>query len=259
MSRPWMKFYPADWRSDPALRRCSMAARGLWMEMLCIMHEAEPYGHLVIKGVPVDDVTLAKLAGIGLKECRKSLASLRELGVYSVSEQGNIFSRRMEADHAKALKDKEHGKKGGNPDLIGGVNPGVKAQKPEARDQKEPTVDTSELNPEKTESDNAAGASRSAGKGRGRTKSYAFEAGVIRLNAIDLEAWRKRYLHLFLESELAALAAWAGQPENRSNWFFAVQGALAKRNRDQALAKEVAIAEAQARAVAPAKQTFWTP
>ena len=41
--RPWMKFYPRDWRGDQALRAVSIAARGLWLECLCIMHEARPY------------------------------------------------------------------------------------------------------------------------------------------------------------------------------------------------------------------------
>jgi hypothetical protein len=60
---PWMKFYPADWRADQALRVCSLAARGLWMEMLCVMHNAEQYGHLLLNGRPVTDAQLAMLAG----------------------------------------------------------------------------------------------------------------------------------------------------------------------------------------------------
>ncbi|MCJ2021189.1 phage replisome organizer N-terminal domain-containing protein [Methylobacterium sp. E-065] len=128
-----MKFYPADWRVDAKLGTCPMAARGLWMAMICLMHEAEPYGHLVVNGVPMTDVKLAQLAGISLKECRKSLATLREVGVFSVSDAGVIYSRRMVRDEAKLLKDKENGKKGGNPDLILGVNPPVKAQMPETR------------------------------------------------------------------------------------------------------------------------------
>ena len=38
-ARPWMKWYPADWRSDPGLRMCSFAARGLWADLLALMHE----------------------------------------------------------------------------------------------------------------------------------------------------------------------------------------------------------------------------
>jgi len=27
---PWVTFYPTDWRADPGLRHCSLAARGRW-------------------------------------------------------------------------------------------------------------------------------------------------------------------------------------------------------------------------------------
>src|SRR5215213_6278041 len=79
----------------------------------------------------------------------------------------------------------------------------------------------------------------------------AFEAGVIRLNAKDLEAWRKDYPNLSLEAELRSLSEWAGRPENAKGWFHAVQGGLATRNRDSALAVERLKAEATARAHAP--------
>ena len=38
----WSKFWWGDWQNDKALRLCSIGARGLWMEMLCIAHEGEP-------------------------------------------------------------------------------------------------------------------------------------------------------------------------------------------------------------------------
>jgi hypothetical protein len=88
---------------------------------------------------------------------------------------------------------------------------------------------------------------RSSGSG----EPYAFEAGVIRLNAKDLEAWRRDYPNLSLEAELRSLSEWAGRPENAKGWFHAVQGGLAKRNRESALAVERVKAEATARAHAP--------
>lgn len=39
-----MQFYPADWLSNPNLRRCSPAARGVWMDVLCVLHDADEYG-----------------------------------------------------------------------------------------------------------------------------------------------------------------------------------------------------------------------
>ena len=143
MSDPWMKFYPSDWRADPALRVCSLAARGLWAEMMCIMHEAEPYGHLLVNGKPLNEKQLASLSGGDLRETVNALVELESCGVFSKTEGGVIYSRRMKRDREKAERDKANGKGGGNPRLKAGVNPhgkphrarGDKAQKPEARYQ----------------------------------------------------------------------------------------------------------------------------
>lgn len=124
MIRPYMKFFTSDWRSDPRLRMCSIAARGLWLEMICIMHEAEPYGHLLVAGQVVTVKQLATLAGVPLNETSKLLGELERSGVYSV-EQDVILSRRMVRDKAKADKDRENGKGGGNPKLTAADKPGV--------------------------------------------------------------------------------------------------------------------------------------
>jgi hypothetical protein len=135
-----MKFYPSDWRADPKLRMCSIGARGLWMEMICVMHEAEPYGFLVSNERSVTSRQLAALAGISQGECMKYLLELASAGVYSIDENKRIYSRRMVRDKAKADRDRENGKGGGNPKLKGsvkeGVNPLDKAQKPDTRSQR---------------------------------------------------------------------------------------------------------------------------
>jgi len=117
MSDPWMKFYPADWRSDPKLRLCSMAARGLWMEMLCLMHEATPYGELRVGDVALDENQLSRLVSEPAEAVSGWLSELLAAGVYSVRKNGVIYSRRMEKDEIKRRKLRENGKKGGNPNL----------------------------------------------------------------------------------------------------------------------------------------------
>ena len=128
------------------LRLCSIAARGLWAEMMCLMHEAERYGSLLVNGRRIDKKQLAGLAGVSEKECTALLLELEGNGVFSRDEDGTIYSRRMRRDFEKAVKDKENGKGGGNPKLKGGVNPTDKpkdnsedkAQKLEARTVSEP-------------------------------------------------------------------------------------------------------------------------
>lgn len=104
--RPWLKFYPQDWRGDPKLRMCSIGARGLWAEMICLMHEAEPYGHLLINNVPVTNRQLAALAGIPQADCLKYMLELESSGVYSRGADKTIFSRRMVRDSEKSLQGK---------------------------------------------------------------------------------------------------------------------------------------------------------
>lgn len=59
---------------------------------------------------------------------------------------------------------------------------------------------------------------------------FAFESGRIRLNAKNLTQWRAAFVNLDLEAELLSLSQWAETQGN--NWFCAVSGALAKRNRE---------------------------
>jgi hypothetical protein len=69
------------------------------------------------------------------------------------------------------------------------------------------------------------------------SSAYAFESGVIRLTAKDLQKWKAAFGHLNLEAELLSLTEWADQ---QSKWFFAVSGALAKRNREMGLREKTA-------------------
>lgn len=129
MKRPAFQFYPADWRKDMALQSCSVAARGLWVDMLCIAHECEPYGHLTVNGKPMTPAQIGRHTGLTERECSKLVAELEEAGVLSRADDGAIFSRRMvrdeeirqsRAEGGKAgsehgAKGAEHGKKGGRP------------------------------------------------------------------------------------------------------------------------------------------------
>ena len=110
MSAPWIKFYPRDWRGDQALRAVSLPARGLWMEMLCIMHEASPYGHLILGGRAVSNDVLARMAGAGVEEVSALLIELESAGVLSRTRKGVIYSRRMVKDKQRS----ENGRKSVN-------------------------------------------------------------------------------------------------------------------------------------------------
>lgn len=118
MKRPAFQFYPADWRKDPALSACSLAARGLWIELICIAHESERYGHLDINGKPMTPAQLARMVGELPATVAKLLTELEDAGVFSRDEQGCIYSRRMVADERIRNVRSDAGRLGGNPNLV---------------------------------------------------------------------------------------------------------------------------------------------
>lgn len=127
--RPAFQFYPGDWRTDPGLRLCSLLSRGLWIEMMAIMHEGEPYGHLTAQGRPISDDMLARLIGESPASVKRAMKDLEANGVFSRTDAGIIYSRRMVRDEeirdaraaggslgkAHGAKGASHGTKGGRP------------------------------------------------------------------------------------------------------------------------------------------------
>jgi hypothetical protein len=46
MKRPSFQFYPGDWAANPNLKRCTFAEKGIWLEVMCLMHDQAEYGVL---------------------------------------------------------------------------------------------------------------------------------------------------------------------------------------------------------------------
>lgn len=111
-ARPWFKFYPRDWRADEELRICSLAARGLWIELLALMHVAKPYGHLLINGQAPTDAQIAVLTGCPSDQITALSGELESSGVFSRTRAGVIYSRRMVRDEKRRLKGHKTAKEG---------------------------------------------------------------------------------------------------------------------------------------------------
>lgn len=117
--RPSFQWYPGDWLRDTALRSCPIEARGLWADLLCLMHDGQPYGHLAVNGNPLTDGQVAPMVGLAMPRYRKLLRFLESAGVFSRSETGAVYSRRMVRDEEIRSMRQEIGKLGGNPMLLG--------------------------------------------------------------------------------------------------------------------------------------------
>lgn len=104
-------FYPGDWMKDPELRSVSLAARGLWMDMLCLMFEGGRRGYLVLgNGKPVTNEKLARMTGTFEAKVIQYLEELEESGVLSRDKDGIIYSRRLIRDEEKRSSDTERQK-----------------------------------------------------------------------------------------------------------------------------------------------------
>ncbi|MEM9372611.1 MAG: hypothetical protein AAGA55_03125, partial [Planctomycetota bacterium] len=112
--QPAFQFYPGDWLKDPALRLCTPAARGAWIDMLCLMFESEDRGHLITNGQAWTIADIARAIGCQPKSVRELIAK----GVARESEAGVIFSPRMVRDAKVAKARSEAGSKGGSPILL---------------------------------------------------------------------------------------------------------------------------------------------
>lgn len=146
--KPWLKFFPQDWRGDERLVMCSLGARGLLIEFINLMHTAEPRGYLVVNGgLPTDAEITRLVRATSVSEMRRLRAELLDHGVLSVAADGVIYSRRMVREAARSAEGRETGRRGGNPKLNPltlTLNPppltppltvGDNPQRPEARGQ----------------------------------------------------------------------------------------------------------------------------
>lgn len=122
MKRPAFQFYPADWRKDVELQSCSMAAQGLWINLMCIAHECEPYGHLTINGKAMNAAQIGRQVGLPEVDVDGLLTELMESGVARLADTGALFSLRMVKDEKLRNLRAQAGGKGGNPDLVANYN-----------------------------------------------------------------------------------------------------------------------------------------
>ena len=94
-SKPATLWFWDDWFSSFDVRACSLAARGLWMDMLGIMARSEIMGTLTINGKQIDSTTLARIVGISEADIQGPLSELEENRVFSRLPDSTIINRRM--------------------------------------------------------------------------------------------------------------------------------------------------------------------
>ena len=112
---PSWQFYPGDWMKDPSLRACSLQARGLWIDLLCLMFESPRRGYLQMdSGKPMTAEHVARSTGCSPDEASRLLQELTDSGVASHSDTEGYYSRRMIRDEQRRgeWREKKRGQRG---------------------------------------------------------------------------------------------------------------------------------------------------
>ncbi|MBI4931840.1 MAG: hypothetical protein HY841_13845 [Bacteroidetes bacterium] len=124
MKRPAILFYTGDWLSDTKLSSCSLAAQGLWINLLCVMHDSEDYGKFCLSKIEATAqpkvqakseicLTLTRMMSGGPEEISSLLNELLEKKVVKIDTDGYIFSSRMIRDEYLRKVRTAAGSKGG--------------------------------------------------------------------------------------------------------------------------------------------------
>tara|TARA_B100000683_G_C12437170_1_gene534401 strand:+ start:414 stop:1262 length:849 start_codon:yes stop_codon:yes gene_type:complete len=121
--KPWFKWWADKWLSDEELRACSPGSRGIWADMLSLMHKSDRCGYLLVGGKAPSHEQIARMTGCSSDELSRHLTELKDTGVVSVTEDGILYSKLMVKEAAKANKCAKAGKTGGGNPKLRHTNP----------------------------------------------------------------------------------------------------------------------------------------
>lgn len=140
MKLPALQFYPADWRKDPGVQAMTRHDRSVWFDILCIMHESDERGVLLLAGKPMPEDALARMLNLDIQTLNQTLSTILTYGVASRRESdGALYCRRMVRDENLIRIRREAGKLGGNPALV----KQTRKQKSTTGDKQKPTPSSS--------------------------------------------------------------------------------------------------------------------
>lgn len=143
---PAIQWYPGDWRKDPGVQALDYLHRGVWFEVLMLMHESEDRGRLKLNGRPMPHPAAARLLGIPVEEWTTIRVALLEYGVADEDDEGALICRRMVRDETLRRTRSEAGRRGGKASSKGQTKSKQKSSKREAKPQAKGQAD----NPRKT-------------------------------------------------------------------------------------------------------------
>lgn len=94
---PAMQFYTGDWKKDPALSLCGPATRGIWVDLLCAMHDDDRCG--TVSGTVVQLARIGRCNEAEMAAAIDELAHTKTAHVTFRHDNISICNRRMNAEY----------------------------------------------------------------------------------------------------------------------------------------------------------------
>ena len=109
---PHIQFYTGDWLKDPRLSLCHPATRGVWLDLLCAMHELDRLGTL--RGTSEELSRLARCTTVELEAALTDLQNKLAADVEYRNGNWVITNRRMRREAETRQKRRLAGSLGGS-------------------------------------------------------------------------------------------------------------------------------------------------
>ncbi|MDG1949878.1 MAG: conserved phage C-terminal domain-containing protein [bacterium] len=103
INRQGFTFYPEDWLDDAKLKHCSLAAKGMWIDLLCHMHRGDPYGYMVFRNKVMSRFDIQNMLMVTNEEVfTNAFQELFDKGILLQDKAtGAYYSKRMLQEHKK--------------------------------------------------------------------------------------------------------------------------------------------------------------
>ncbi len=103
----------SDWAGDQAVRRLTVAERGLWVDLLALAAVGNPTGYVCdVKGKALSYEEIARFANCSPTEAETLIAGILEKGAASRDRTGRIYNRRTVRKIALSEERRKSGKRG---------------------------------------------------------------------------------------------------------------------------------------------------
>ena len=232
--RVYTKFFHHDWLGNTRLKRCSLAGRAVWVDMICLMAQCDEVGVLATGGEPWSDEDVVRSIAGPADEITAALLELERLGILKRRESdGAIFSQRMIDDEERSKVRSEAGSKGGKQTLKQmlkqkGAQKGAQVCQANAQAHSHsPESIVQKANPEPNPNPDQENTSARTQPKIGWSEPDSFEG----ITDDHRSLWAKAYPACDLDRQLAAMDAWLRanpRQAKKSNWSKFITGWLSR-------------------------------